>query len=229
MTMGFMTGISRLAAASLSTLSKLLTLWLAITPAHAVDIAVNALFAGKAVIVVDSGKPRTLSAGDATPEGVRLLSASSDSAVIEYQGKRQTLAAGQGTRVATAPTASSSGRTTLTADARGHFLTTGQINGRSIRFLVDTGATTVSLSAADAKNVGIDYRSGRRAIANTANGPITVYVIRVDNVRVGDIVLNNVETSVSEGPPHVALLGMSFLNRTQMNRDGDTLTLVQRF
>ena len=202
---------------------------LAAPAAHAVDITVSALFSGKAVLVIDGGKPRTLSAGQSTPEGVKLVSANSEAAVVEFEGKRQTLGVGQGTRVASAPTASSSGRTTILADSRGHFYTTGQINGMSVRFLVDTGASSISLSATDARNLGINYRAGTRAQANTANGVISIYLIRLDNVRVGDITLNNVEASVSEGPHHVALLGMSFLNRTQMNRDGDTLTLVRRY
>ena len=197
--------------------------------AHAPDITVSALFSGKAVLVIDGGRPRTLSAGQSTPEGVRLVSASSEAAVVEFEGRRQTLGVGQGTRVASAPAASSSGRTTLLADSRGHFFTTGQINGMSVRMLVDTGATTVSLSSADARTLGISYRGGKRMTANTANGPIPVYLVSLDNVRVGAITLNNVEATVSEGPHHVALLGMSFLNRTQMNRDGDTLTLVRRF
>ena len=202
---------------------------LAAPAAHAVDITVSALFSGKAVLVIDGGKPRTLSVGQSTPEGVKLVSANSESAIVEFEGKRQTLAVGQGTRVASAPTASSSGRTTIVADSRGHFYTTGQINGMSVRLLVDTGASTLSLSSVDARSLGIDYRGGKRMTANTANGPIPVYLVRLDNVRVGDITLNNVEASVSEGPHHVALLGMSFLNRTQMNRDGDTLTLVRRY
>ena len=193
------------------------------------DISVSALFSGKAVLVIDGGKPRTISSGETTPEGVKLVSASSEAAIVEYKGQRQTLSVGQGTRVATAPAASTSGTTTMIADSRGHFFTTGQINGMSIRFMVDTGATSVALSATDARNLGINYRAGKRGHANTANGVIPIYVIRLDNVRVGEITLNNVEATVSEGPHHVALLGMSFLNRTQMNRDGDTLTLVRRY
>lgn len=189
----------------------------------------SALFSGKAVLVVDGGRPRTVRVGETTPEGVRLIGADSDSATIEFGGRRETLRLGEGTRVAAAPTAGSAGRATILADARGHFITTGQVNGRSLRFMVDTGATSIALSAADARATGVQYRSGKPALANTANGTIRVYVVQLDTVRVGDIVLNNVEAVVSEGPPHVALLGMSFLNRTQMNREGDMLTLVRRF
>ena len=95
--------------------------------------------------------------------------------------------------------------------------------------MVDTGATSVSLSASEAQRLGINYRNGRRAYARTANGVIGVYVVRLDHVKVGDITLNNVEATVSEGPAHVALLGMSFLNRMEMRRDGQTMTLTQRY
>jgi len=198
-------------------------------PGYAADISVMALFTGKAVLIVDGGKPRTLSVGQSTPEGVKLVSANSEAAVIEFQGKRQTLGVGQGTRVVSAPAANSSGKTTILADSRGHFLTTGSINGMSVRFMVDTGATTIAISAAEARGLGINYRGGKRGMANTANGPILVYLVQLDNVRVGAITLNNVQATISEGPAHIALLGMSFLNRTQMLRDGDTLTLVRRY
>lgn len=199
------------------------------SPALAADITVSALFNGKAVLIVDGGKPRTMSAGQTTPEGVKLVAATSEAAVIEFEGRRRSLSVGEGTRVASAPAVNSSGRTTILADSRGHFFTTGSINGISVRFMVDTGATSISLSSAEASKLGINYRTGRRAQSNTANGLISVFVVQVDNVRVGEITLNNVTATVSEGPSHIALLGMSFLNRTHMTRDGDTMTLVRRY
>jgi aspartyl protease family protein len=216
----------RLACASVASLG------LALTPlcAGATDIAVTALFSGKAVLVVDGGKPRTLSVGESTPEGVKLLSASSEAAVVEFKGQRQTLSIGQGTRIGVASAGSGSGQVILTADSRGHFYANGSINGVSVRFIVDTGATTVSLSASEARRMGINYLAGTRGQNMTANGLVNVYHVRIDNVRVGDITLNNVEASVHESSGlNIALLGMSFLNRTQMTRDGDRLTLVRRY
>jgi aspartyl protease family protein len=194
------------------------------------DIAVTALFNGKAVVVVDGGKPRTLTLGESTPEGVKLLSASSESALVEFNGQRQTLQLGEGTRVAASAVSEGSGQVTLTADAHGHFVTTGTINGVSVRFLVDTGATSIALSTSEATRLGINYLSGRRAYTSTANGTIPVYRLKLDSVRIGDITVNNVEAAVLDGAGlHIALLGMSFLNRMQMKRDGDTLTLVRRY
>ena len=67
--------------------------------AAAVDINVVGLTAGKAVVSIDGGKPRTLAVGQVTPEGVKLIAATSESAVFEVDGERQTLAVGQGAAV----------------------------------------------------------------------------------------------------------------------------------
>ena len=188
------------------------------------------LFNGKAVLTIDGGKPRTLSVGETTPEGVKLLSATSEAAVVDYKGQRQTLGMGHGTRLGASAPDSGAGQVTLTADSRGHFVTTGTINGMSVRFLVDTGATSVALSVDEARRLGISYLTGAVARVTTANGSVPAYRVKLDNVRVGDITLSNVDGVVVDGAGlNIALLGMSFLNRTQMKRDGDTLTLIRRY
>jgi aspartyl protease family protein len=198
--------------------------------AHAADIVVAALFNGKAVLVIDGGKPRTLSVGQSTPEGVRLVAANSESAVIEYNGQRQKLTTGAGTRIGGTAAGTAAGQATLTADSRGHFITTGAINGVSVRFIIDTGASSVALSSVEARRLGVNYLAGTRVAVSTASTKLTGYRVQLDTVRVGDITLNNVEGIVLEGQyPELALLGMSFLNRTQMNREGDRLTLVRRY
>jgi aspartyl protease family protein len=213
-----------------SSLAALLLLSIPLS-AGATEIVVSALFNGKAVITIDGGRPRTLNVGQTTPEGVRLLSATSEAAVIEYGGKRETLTTGSGMRVGAAATPpSSSSQAILKADERGHFYAQGSINGNSVRFLVDTGATTVALSTAEARRLGIDYRSGTRSVGRTANGIVVSYGVKLDAVRVGDITVSNVDAHVLDGMgPSDVLLGMSFLNRMQMQRDGDTLVLVKRF
>ena len=119
---------------------------------------------------------------------------------------------------------------TLAPDSRGHFVTDGQVNGVHMRFLVDTGATMVSLPSSAAARLGIDFRKGRRGLSQTANGVAVVYAVTLDSVTVGGITLMNVEGLVHEAAGlEVALLGMSFLSRTEMRRDGSTLTLVKRY
>jgi aspartyl protease family protein len=203
---------------------------LAPAPAGATDIHVVALTAGKAVVSINGGKPRALTEGQVTPEGVKLISASSTSATFEVGGQRQTLAPGEGAAVATTAFSAGGDRVTLAADSRGHFVTTGLVNGTSLRFLVDTGASSIVLSSADARRIGVNYLAGTRSFTQTANGTVQVYNVKLDTVRVGDITVNNVDASVIEGDKlPIALLGMSFLNRMEMRRDNSSLTLIRRY
>lgn len=194
--------------------------------ASATEVNVIGLYPGKAVVVIDGGAPRVLTEGKAV-EGVTLLSTDRETATLLINGQKKTLKIGEHHGVAPAALAQSA---TLTANSQGHFTVDGQINGRSIRFLVDTGATTVSLSAADATRLGIDYRKGQPGLMGTANGAAVAYRVKLDSVRVGDIVVNNVDASVLEGNQiPFALLGMSFLNRMEMKRSGETMVLIKRF
>ena len=212
-----------------SILLAALCLLLAPAIAQPLEVTVIGLTAGKAVIVVDGGKPRTLRAGETSPEGVRLVSADSESAVLEVQGRRKTLSLGHHSAAAHS-TSTPNGTVSLTADSRGHFITTGTVNGVSTRFMVDTGASVVALSVEDAKRAGVNYLAGTRGRVQTANGPATVYMVKLDAVRVGDIVVNGVDAAVLEGGRlPIALLGMSFLNRMEMKRSGDTLMLNRRY
>lgn len=197
--------------------------------AAAQDITVIGLMAGRAVVVIDGGKQRTMRAGEVTPEGVKLLEATSDSATFEVKGRRQTLALGSHATVARSQP-SANATVALIADSRGHFVTGGTVNGMPLRFLVDTGASVIALSTDDAKRAGVNYLAGARGEAQTANGTTAVYMVKLDAVQVGEITLNNVDAAVIEGDKlPVSLLGMSFLNRMEMKRSGDTLTLIRRY
>jgi aspartyl protease family protein len=194
----------------------------------AADVNVIGLFPGKAVVVIDGAAPRVLSVGQQPIEGVTLISTDNESATLLIDGQRKTLGIGQH-HGGPAP-ASSPQRATLTADPQGHFVVDGQVNGGAMRFLVDTGATAVSLSSADATRLGIDYRKGQPGLMGTANGTAVAYRVKLDTVRIGDIVVNNVDAAVMEGNQMpFALLGMSFLNRMEMRRNGETMVLIKRF
>lgn len=211
-------------------LSPLLVLFLlSAQHAAAADINVLALMTGKAVLVIDGGKPRTLSVGQSTPEKVKLISATSEEAVVEVAGERRRLTLGQ--RISMGNSGGASQSAVLTADARGHFFTTATVNGISLRFLVDTGASVVTLSASDAKRAGIPYLTGAKGLLQTANGVVPAYRVKLDTVSLGRITLHNVDGVVIDADMMggVALLGLSFLNRTEMRRDGDTMTLTRRY
>lgn len=199
---------------------------LACTTAWATSISVVGLFKDKAIVSIDGGKPRTLSAGQ-TVQGVKLVSADSDSASFDIEGKRRTLGMGQsfagGTATDSRPSIS------LTADARGHFAAAGALNGYPMTFLVDTGATAIAISAAEARRIGLDYRSGQAVGVGTAAGVVPAWRVKFNTVKVGGISVNQVDGMVVETGLNMPLLGMSFLNRMEMKRDGQTMTLTQRY
>jgi len=196
--------------------------------ACATDVNVIGLFPGKAVVVINRGAPRTISAGQRTAEGVLLVSADSKGAVLEIDGKRQSLEMGQHFETATQTGTRES--VTLPADDRGQFYADGQVNGSHVRFMLDTGATSVLLPASEAVRLGIRYHRGQLGRIQTANGSAPAYRVMLDSVTVGDITAYDVEAVVAEAQGlDVALLGMSFLNRTEMRREGAYMTLTKRY
>jgi len=191
-------------------------------------LALHALFKDKAILLID-GARRVLTTGETSPEGVKLIATDTreETAEIERDGRRQVLTLGV---VASALVPEGKGRVMLFAESNGHYHTDGLINGKAVRFLVDTGATAVALSGAAAERIGIDYRrNGRPGIAQTAAGMVRTYNLTLFSVQVGDIVLYNVEAGVIEGNfPTEVLLGMSFLGQLDMKRDADKMELRQR-
>jgi len=211
------------------TLATLLFLSLC-SAVKAADVNLNGIVGNKALLVIDGGKPRWLTAGETSPAGVKLVSVSGETAMIELGGKRESLTLGQSARLAGSTRSSGTQSVILTADNRGHFITTGTINGISVRFLVDTGASLISMSSAEAKRLGINYIAGQKSFSTTANGVVPTFRIKIDEVRLGDVTLNNVDGVVhaSDALP-IVLLGMSFLNRMEMKRDGEKMMLTKRF
>jgi len=200
----------------------------AYSAASAQSVSMSGSLGDKALLVID-GKPRTVTTGS-TVQGVKLLSVNSGGAVVEVGGSRVNLAVG-GTQVNLGSTPSEGGGSQIVIPASngGHFLAAGAINGVSVNFLVDTGATFVSMGAAEAARVGVDIRKGEAAMTNTANGPMVAYHVKLASVRVGDVVLYDVDALVSQQAIGVVLLGNSFLNRFQMRRDNEVMTLTKRF
>ena len=196
--------------------------------AHATDVDVVGLFPGKAVLVVDGGSPRTYSVGATIAPGVKLVAANDSGATIDFNGKRKTVAIGQ--HGGSNGGGSDGGSATLRADSRGHFIAEGQINGAMVRMLVDTGASVIAIPGSDASRMGLsNFRNGTPGMISTANGVVPAYRVKLDTVKVGGIVVHQVDAVILErGLPGI-LLGMSFLNRTEMQRNGDTMTLKKRF
>lgn len=226
MATGFMMAGRRAGWAGHFTLPLLLCLCCLPDLVQAQDVGLAGLMGGKALLMVNGGEPQSVALGQSI-EGVRLLSIQGDQAIVEINGRKRPLRVGQHA-VAPLPD-DDSGKVFLTADGRGHFYSTGTINGVSVRFLVDTGATMISLGQSDARRIGLDLGKGQRGLSNTANGQIAVSLVKLDSVRLGNITLHNVDALVQQNEMPIALLGMSFLNRMEMQRDGSTMTLKKRY
>ena len=209
------------------TRAVLICLLLISSLAEGTEVGLAGLFPGKALLTINGGPPRIVAVGARTDEGVKVLATEGDTATLEVDGKKRVLRVGQ--NVAAQPSGSGPATAILSADVAGHFYTTGNINGTSVRFLVDTGASMISLGASDARRIGIDATRGQRGITNTANGQAVVSHVKLDTVRVGEIVLNNVDALVHQQDMPMVLLGMSFLNRMEMQRNGETMTLKKRY
>ncbi len=197
-------------------------------PAIAQTVSMSGSLGDKALLMID-GAPRTVATG-ATMQGVKLVRVTGSDAVVEVKGKRVTLPLG-GAQVNLGGTPSDGGGTqiVLSAGSGGHFVSGGSINGKAVRFLVDTGATHISMGANEAERIGLDYRSGRPGMTHTANGVMAVCKISLASVRVGEVQLYNVEALVGQAPMDHVLLGNSFLTRFQMKRENDTMTLSKRY
>jgi len=193
------------------------------------QVNVVGLFSNKAVVTINGGTPQSLSAGQ-TKLGVKLISADSESATFVIEGKRQVLKMGQAASVAASSGSEINSPVSLYADSRGHFYGNLSINGASLKYVVDTGATSVAMNSGDAKFAKIDYEKGEKIMLSTANGDVGAYLVKLNTLKIGTIVLNNVEAIVNEGgsPPYV-LLGMSALNRVEMKRDNSIMTLTKKY
>ncbi|MGB5442785.1 MAG: TIGR02281 family clan AA aspartic protease [Gammaproteobacteria bacterium] len=209
----------------------LLVLWLGglnLSVQAGTDVRVVGLFSERAVVVIN-GKRHLLKVGQSTPEGVRLLAADSESADLEIDGK--VVKARLDGRITASKKIPGAKEFHISRNNRGMYTTVGSINGLTVSFLVDTGATLLSLNAAEARRLGIDFRVvGRPTTVTTASGIERAWGVVLDSVKLGDLEVQNVGAVVLEGAqPEQALLGMSYLGRLEMSNAGRLMTLRQKY
>jgi len=209
--------------------SIVILLFLSLTgTASAVEkLEVQGLFANKAVLMID-GNRHILAVGEISPEGVRVVSADSYGAILEVDGVEKQFELGN--TVSTSFAERKKQKETIYMNSAGMYLTFGSINGRSVRFLVDTGASAVAMNAEQAKQLGILYdKIGVPAGVSTASGFENAYRVRLKSVSIGKITQTNVEALVIEGNhPGPILLGMTFLSRLNVEHDSNAMTLIQQ-
>jgi aspartyl protease family protein len=196
-------------------------------PAAAQTVTFNGRMGDRALLVID-GQPRVMTAGQ-TVQGVTVDSVAPEEARLHVNGRG--IVVRQGTPVSLGGAAGGEGgrEIVLSAGPGGHYWTAGSINQQAVNFIVDTGATYVSMSTAEADRLGLSYRNGERGVLSTANGHVAAYQALLTSVRVGDVELHNVAATISEGAMDYILLGNSFLSHFDLQRVGDTMRLSRKY
>ena len=199
----------------------------AVTAAQFPQLEVVGLFRNTAVIRIN-GKQRLIKVGQTTPEGIKLIAANQSVATISYAGERRQLQLSR--RVAGSYERAKTKTVTISADSTGQYRVRGSFNGHFLDCLVDTGASLIAMSSAQADKMGIDYLAGQKGLVETANGRVTSYFISLDEVKIGGITRRNVKTAVVRGYyPTQVLLGMSFLNGLNLQESNGVMNLVQSY
>jgi aspartyl protease family protein len=164
--------------------------------AQAQSVAMTGGMGSKALLVVNGGAPKALAAGD-TYQGVKVLSVSADKVAVEVAGKRQTVRMGEApVSIGGSGGGANGTQIVLSAVSGGHFVTQGQVNGKSTSFMVDTGATSVAMGADEARRMGIKFEDGAKFYGSTANGAVVGYRVSLTSVRIQDVEVVNVEAAV---------------------------------
>lgn len=192
------------------------------------QVQLNGTLGARSALLLIDGKPYAVEVGSSVA-GVKLISLQDGRAVVEMDGRQQTLQLGaQPGRVLGARGSPVLHEIVLAMGPGGHFTTMGMINGRVTSFLVDTGATNVSISQIEAEKLGLRYMYGKRVVTQTANGAVPAYLLQLQSLRIGDIEVNNIDAIVIPGQLGHVLLGNNFLNRFRMRRDNEQMTLELR-
>lgn len=192
-----------------------------------VNIMVVGLFKDKAVVEVD-GQQHFLNVGETSPEGLKLIAANSNNATFEINGEKQIFPLGD--RINSNYIEAEKKTAVTLWPTNGMYTATGNINGYTISFLVDTGASTIAMNAATASRLGIDYLRGQQVGIRTASGKSVGYKVKLDHVQLDQIKLHNVDAVVLDGEePSVTLLGMSFLGQLDIEHNGERLDLRQKY
>ena len=207
---------------------SLLLFFFSITASAVEKIEVQGLFSNKAVISVD-GKRHIITVGQTSPEGIKLISADSYGATLEVDGQQKLYNLGSISSINTTFSKRKKRQEKIYVNSAGMYLTIGSINGYSVRFLIDTGASAISMNTDQAKQLAIDYEKiGIPATVTTASEFTKAFRVHLKTVSVGSITQTNVEAFIIDGNhPGPILLGMTFLGRIGVERSGNAMTLTQ--
>ncbi|STR45750.1 retropepsin-like aspartic protease family protein [Iodobacter fluviatilis] len=205
-------------------LALLLTLMIPL--AFATEVTLLAAMGNKGILLID-GQKKTLAIGQQMGE-VKLLAVSSEQATVMIGTRQRQLLLGQGYIASTKAESDSAGSLTLSPDAQGHYFADIAVRGISQRGIIDTGASFLSLPRNLASNMGVDYKQGEESRTQTANGTIKSWQLTIAQIRIGSLLLNNVQASIRDQDNGPLLIGNSVLNRFQMKREQELLILQKK-
>ena len=191
------------------------------------DIKVLGLFKNTAVLTINDQRA-VLHVGDKQLGNLRLLAANSEKAIFEIKGKRVELALSDSGGIRTDLPVTGGHQAMLISNG-GLYAVTGAVDGQLADFVVDTGASYVTMSPQQARLLRLDYSNAKKVMMTTANGKATAHIFKIKSVRIGGIELHDVDGAVmADMSPSKILLGMSFLNQVDMTHDTGMMVLKQR-
>jgi aspartyl protease family protein len=182
---------------------------------------------GERALVARGGQTFTLRPGEPR-EGLTLLRWEGEAAIVQPEGGGAPLVLrpGAGPVSIGAQRGTAGVRTiSIPVGTGGHFVANGSINGQPVRFMVDTGATVVSMGRDDARRLGLDTSGPPSGLAQTANGVVPVHRVQLRSVRIGEVEIALVEASVIPVSMPYVLLGNSYLSRFTLVRTNDVMRL----
>ena len=196
---------------------------------HAQTVTMAGSIGDSKALLMINGAPHTLAVGS-TVKGVTLKRVMPGQAEVEIGGKTMMVAMGGApASVGAGGGGGATGREILiAAGPGGHFITSGQINGKPVQFMVDTGATTIAMARSEAERIGIDWKTGQRGVSQTAGGMVITYSVSLTSVRIGDVEVFGVNAMILPSEMPFVLLGNSFLSRFAMRRDSNVMKLEKR-
>lgn len=189
--------------------------------AHAeMTVRLSGLMPGRAVLEVN-GQTKLMKPGDIFFD-ITLVDIGDRQALLEYKGETMTVPL-NGARLLDAVSGVER-RVKMYRTPNGHYLARGTINSQPVRFMVDTGATHVSMSSVMAEELGLPYTDGELGLSSTANGMVQTWVIPLGKITVGEITFTGVTAAVIRGRyPDTILLGNSFLQRVKIEQENGAM------
>jgi len=182
------------------------------------------------IVVMIGGRYQRLAVGQSSSEGVKLISADSEAAVLEIEGKQ--VSYGLNAPLSNvAPPAPETASIRISPNSQGMYITTAKLNGHSIEVIVDTGASDVAMNESHASSLGLDYKKHHNGIVNvsTASGVAAAYTVSLDEISLNGVRQRYVEAVVVQGNfPRNILLGMSFLKNVDMQRQPNGILEIKQ-